>query len=168
MPTTEPSYDHRTPIALRLSQGWKHPSIEDLEIGQSVWIWTTGSQRLVTVTAKARTRITIAFEQKNGRLRNKQVPADQVLVPDYSVSPRLVAPGWIRTHHDRRTLVIGDQDVAVWRAADYVRRDTDQVNERTGRPYQEIDWPASALVDEAKTHAEIDAAFARRSDLFIG
>lgn len=142
-------------IGTALHHGWVHPTIADLNHGQEVWVWSTGAMRLVTVESKARTRVTVTFKQKNGTKREKAVAADLCWVPDPTVEDRLPAPAWIRTHHDRRTLVVGYDDVAVWRAADHVRVDGDQVNQVTGKPFKVIDWPASALVDEAKTLAEI-------------
>ena len=151
------------PIAAVLSHGWVHPTIDDLNYGQEVWLWSTGALRLVTVEAFARTRITVTFTQKNGTEREKAVKATDVFVADPTVEDRLVAPAWIRTHHNRRTLVVGYEDVAVWTAADYVWADSDELNQVTGKPHKVVDWPASTEVQDARTLDQIVPVLARHT-----
>ena len=149
------------PIAAALHHGWVHPTIADLNLGQEVWVWSTGAMRLVTVESKARTRVTVTFKQKNGTKREKAVPADLCWVPDPTVADRLVAPAWIRTHHDRRTLVVGYEDVAVWRAASPVWVDGPEMNTVTGKPHKVMDHAASTEVQDARTIEQITPALAR-------
>jgi len=136
-------------IRRRQSEGWKRPAaIEDVPPGTEAWCWSTGALRLVTVESAARTRVTVTFTQKNGTARTKAVRFDDLLVPDLAAERRLVAPAWVRTHHDRRTLVVGTEDVAVWRTPAIVWH-RDEAGKAIG-----ADWTTTEAY-RAKVFAEV-------------
>ena len=100
-----------------LAAGWRcldKSEASHLFEGQQVWMWSTGSMREAIVTGIGRTRVTVTFTQKNGTVRTKTTSVTDVCVP--CSNERTIAPVWLRSHHDRRTLLIGHLDVAVWRA----------------------------------------------------
>ena len=53
------------------------PTMADLAVGDRVRVWARQAERLATVTAKARTRVTVAFTLKSGAKRESKVkPTD--------------------------------------------------------------------------------------------